>query len=75
MEHLGHTNIQTTINTYRHLFPNVRERIRVALEDTGTRVTALLADCSRGLSAAWASQGPAGPDPEVPLTCGFEGGP
>jgi integrase len=34
MEHLGHTNIQTTINTYGHLFPNVRERIRVALEDT-----------------------------------------
>ncbi len=34
MEHLGHTNIRTTINTYGHLFPNVRERIRVALEDT-----------------------------------------
>ena len=34
MEHLGHTNIQTTINTYGHLFPSVRERIRVALEDT-----------------------------------------
>jgi hypothetical protein len=34
MEHLAHTNIQTTINTYGHLFPNVRERIRVALEDT-----------------------------------------
>lgn len=34
MEHLGHTNIQTTINTYGHLFPNVRERIRIALEDT-----------------------------------------
>ena len=34
MEHLGHTNIQTTINTYGHLFPSVRERIRSALEDT-----------------------------------------
>ncbi len=34
MEHLGHTNIPTTINSYGHLFPNVRERIRVALEDT-----------------------------------------
>ncbi|MDQ3896648.1 MAG: tyrosine-type recombinase/integrase [Actinomycetota bacterium] len=34
MEHLGHTNIQAHINTYGHLFPNVRERIRVALEDT-----------------------------------------
>jgi hypothetical protein len=34
MEHLGHTNIPTTINTYGHLFPNVRDRIRVALEDT-----------------------------------------
>ncbi|MBV9284801.1 MAG: site-specific integrase, partial [Acidimicrobiia bacterium] len=34
MEHLGHTNIQTTINTYGHLFPSVRDRIRTALEDT-----------------------------------------
>ena len=34
MEHLGHTNIQPTINTYGHLFPSVRERIRVALEET-----------------------------------------
>lgn len=34
MEHLGHTNIQRTINTYGHLSPSVRERIRVALEDT-----------------------------------------
>ena len=32
MEHLGHTNIQTTINTYGHLFPSVRVRIRSALE-------------------------------------------
>jgi integrase len=31
-EHLGHTNIQTTINTYGHLFPSVRVRIRTALE-------------------------------------------
>jgi hypothetical protein len=34
MEHLGHTNIQTTVNTDAHLFPNVRERIRIALEDS-----------------------------------------
>jgi integrase len=34
MEHLGHTNIQTTINTYGHLFPSVRDRIRSALEET-----------------------------------------
>lgn len=33
MSHLGHTNIQTTINTYGHLFPNVRERIRTALDE------------------------------------------
>jgi hypothetical protein len=33
IEHLGHSNVQTTINTYGHLFPNVRERIRAALED------------------------------------------
>jgi hypothetical protein len=34
--HIGtdrHTNIQTTINTYGHLFPNVRERIWSALDD------------------------------------------
>src|SRR5688500_14731841 len=29
----SHTNVQTTINTYGHLFPNVRERIRAAFED------------------------------------------
>jgi len=34
MEHLGHTNIQTTIDTYGHLFPSVRVRIRLALEET-----------------------------------------
>ena len=34
MEHLGHTSIQTTINTYGHLFPSVRDRIRAHLEDT-----------------------------------------
>jgi integrase len=34
MEHLGHTNIQTTINMYGHRFPAVRERVRAALEDT-----------------------------------------
>jgi integrase len=33
MEHLGHTNIQTAINTCGYLFPNVRERIREAPED------------------------------------------
>lgn len=38
MEHLGHTKIQTTIDTYGHLFPNVRERIRVALEQTWDEV-------------------------------------
>lgn len=40
MEHLGHTNIQTTINTYGHLFPSVRDRIRAALEDTWDEVAA-----------------------------------
>lgn len=34
MEHLGHTKIGTTIDTYGHLFPRVRERIREALERT-----------------------------------------
>lgn len=34
MEHLGHTKISTTIDTYGHLFPQVRERIREALERT-----------------------------------------
>ena len=38
MEHLGHSKIQTTIDTYGHLFPNVRERIRVALEQTWDEV-------------------------------------
>jgi integrase len=38
MEHLGHTKINTTIDTYGHLFPNVRERIRVALEQTWDEV-------------------------------------
>ena len=33
MEHLGHEQ-QTTINTYGRLFPNVRERICVTLEET-----------------------------------------
>src|SRR5205823_4713191 len=33
MEHLGHTKIQTTIDVYGHLFPNVRDRIRTALEE------------------------------------------
>lgn len=32
--HLGHTNIQTTINTYGHMFPSVRDRIRESLELT-----------------------------------------
>jgi integrase len=39
MEHLGHTNIQTTINTYGHLFPSVRVRIRAALEDSWASAT------------------------------------
>jgi hypothetical protein len=30
MKHPGHT---TTLNTYGHLFANVRERIRISLED------------------------------------------
>jgi hypothetical protein len=64
MEHLGHTNIQTTINTYGHLFPNVRERIRVALEDTWDEGHRAAGECSRGLYAAWAFRGPAGPNPE-----------
>lgn len=34
MEHLGHTKVATTIGTYGHLFPSVRDRIRVALEET-----------------------------------------
>jgi integrase len=34
MKHLGHTNIQTTINTYGHLFPEVQERIVAALDKT-----------------------------------------
>jgi integrase len=34
MEHLGHAKIGTTIDTYGHLFPHVRERIREALERT-----------------------------------------
>ena len=34
MEDLGHTKIQTTIDTYGHIFPAVRQRIRAALEDT-----------------------------------------
>ncbi len=63
---------QITINTYGHLFPNVRERIRVALEDTGARVTDLLDDCSRGLGLPG---GLAALTRKVPLTCGFEGGP
>ena len=40
MEHLGHTNIQTTINTYGHLFPSVRVRIRSALEKAWSTATA-----------------------------------
>jgi hypothetical protein len=34
MEHLGHTKIATTIDTYGHLFQSVRLRLRVALEET-----------------------------------------
>lgn len=34
MEHLGHSKITTTIDTYGHLFPSVRDRIRSALEET-----------------------------------------
>jgi len=34
MEHLGHTSIKTTVDTYGHLFPSVRDRIRQALTDT-----------------------------------------
>jgi hypothetical protein len=37
MEHLGHTNIQTTVNTYAAFFPSVRGRIRSALEATSER--------------------------------------
>lgn len=33
-EHLGHTNIQTTINTYGHILPNVHTKIRESLERT-----------------------------------------
>ena len=33
MNHLGHTKIQTTIDTYGHMFPTVRERIRTDLEN------------------------------------------
>jgi len=33
MNHLGHTKIQTTIDTYGHMFPTVQERIRTNLED------------------------------------------
>lgn len=43
MEHLGHASIGITIDTYGHLFPAVRERIRAALEvtwDEGRTVTA-----------------------------------
>ncbi len=34
MHHLGHTNVQTTVNTYGHWFPEVQDRIRTALEET-----------------------------------------
>lgn len=49
MEHLGHTNIQTTINTYGHLFPSVRERIKVALEETWDEGEAAGAIPGRGM--------------------------
>lgn len=51
MEHLGHTNIQTTINTYGHLFPSVRERIRVALEETWDEGEAEPGEPGRGIQA------------------------
>lgn len=47
MEHLGHTNIQTTVNVYGHLFPSVRDRIRGALEDTWSGVLENSPDQSR----------------------------
>jgi integrase len=34
MEHLGHRSVQTTIDTYGHLFPSVHADIRAALERT-----------------------------------------
>jgi hypothetical protein len=71
MEHLGHTNIQTTINTYGHLFPNVRERIRVALEDTWDEGHRSAGCDSRGLPAAWAPGAPASRAGTPPLTWAF----
>ncbi len=34
MHHLGHTSVNTTVNTYGHWFPEVQDRIRTALEET-----------------------------------------
>ena len=62
MEHLGHTNIQTTINTYGHLFPSVRARIRAALEESWASATELPAAHPRPMSDGTpVDSAPAGP--------------
>lgn len=61
-EHLGHSNIQTTINVYGHLFPDEKDRVAVALDATwraaqgrGAERVPRIPRTLRGLYAARAS--------------------
>jgi len=68
MEHLGHTNIQTTSTPTGTCSRTSASASAWPSKTPGTRVTALLGDCSRGLSAAWALGAPTPPAGTPPLT-------